>query len=292
MSLILDAINKASQDSSESLTASVQDHQDNNEFALKNNHAKIFFYTIALLIIVVAVYFLSTRPAADEKIDPKLAESSVVSDQPPHEILSKTESTPESKTLQVAEASIKADEAEVLAASSQDADEISKSQPTELNKDSTQMKLTENQDLAVESNSDKSKDSDITRENINQTSDEVAAIYRQLEEESKINLDTVNPQKKPATKQELDKNTLAAYADLKFAHELPEALKEKIPSIMYTAHYYNDGSSTVTLNRSEISEGQKIDNDLFLVDILKDGIIVRFQSEQFKLSALNSWINM
>lgn len=75
--------------------------------------------------------------------------------------------------------------------------------------------------------------------------------------------------------------------------DLPWAMQQKIPSISYLTHRYNDGgNSSVVLNGRELREGSKLTNALKVEEILSDGVILSFEGHRFKLRAQSSWVNM
>lgn len=133
--------------------------------------------------------------------------------------------------------------------------------------------------------------------------EEVAAIYKNQ------TAPTPNPQAKPqpvratpapsvtqervaaprATPPPVAPNSLAAHADIGTVHDLPFSTQKELPTLMYREHNY---PNNVMLNNKLISKGQQIDSNLYLEEILVDGIIVRYGNRKFKMPRLNSWVNM
>ena len=75
--------------------------------------------------------------------------------------------------------------------------------------------------------------------------------------------------------------------------DLPWSAQEKIPTLMYTEHRYtNSPNDYVTINGERKTKGQKIANILTVDSILEDGVILHYENYQFKMPALNSWVNM
>jgi len=85
---------------------------------------------------------------------------------------------------------------------------------------------------------------------------------------------------------------LKHFSTLSYIGDLPYSVQKNIPTIMYTEHSYQNHNASVTLNKIKRRKGQKITANLYLEEILEDGIIMRYQSRKFRMIALNSWINM
>lgn len=75
--------------------------------------------------------------------------------------------------------------------------------------------------------------------------------------------------------------------------DLPSGLRKEIPSLNYVRHNFDvDGVTSVVINGRAHNAGAALAPDLVLEEIYMDGVIFRFKQIQFKLRALNSWINM
>ena len=73
---------------------------------------------------------------------------------------------------------------------------------------------------------------------------------------------------------------------------LSQQIKDQIPTIVYGAHgFAEEAGSTVTLNGKICRVGDTI-GAVEVREILKDSVILRFRSTDFRLRALNTWINM
>jgi len=76
-------------------------------------------------------------------------------------------------------------------------------------------------------------------------------------------------------------------------HTLPQAMQRNIPSINYQEHHYQPGGgSWVRLNRERKQVGDRINPDLRIESIDREGVVLNYQGRSFRLKALNSWINM
>ncbi len=79
-----------------------------------------------------------------------------------------------------------------------------------------------------------------------------------------------------------------------FLFELSQQAKDQVPTIYYTRHDYSThGSrSTVTLNGEIVQGGGILAGGITVDEILPDSIILSHRGVQFRLRALNSWINL
>ncbi len=73
---------------------------------------------------------------------------------------------------------------------------------------------------------------------------------------------------------------------------LSQQQKDKVPTVLYTGHDFNpSGESAVVLNGDRLTVGQR--NKGFLVkEILVDSVILSWGGTDFRLRALNSWVNL
>jgi hypothetical protein len=79
-----------------------------------------------------------------------------------------------------------------------------------------------------------------------------------------------------------------------FLVELSQHTKDQIPTIFYQRHdYVGDGSrSTVVLNGKQLRVGGMVAPGVKLVEILPDSVVLSHDGREFRLRALNSWINL
>ncbi len=79
-----------------------------------------------------------------------------------------------------------------------------------------------------------------------------------------------------------------------FLSELSQQSKDRVPTIYYTQHDYSAiaGQSTVILNGETVRVGGKVAGTLKLVEILPRSIVLSDRGKEFRLKALNSWINL
>ncbi|EAQ99437.2 general secretion pathway protein GspB [Congregibacter litoralis] len=74
--------------------------------------------------------------------------------------------------------------------------------------------------------------------------------------------------------------------------DLTKQFRDSVPTLMYSRHNYgSSGPSTVTINGTNLSPGQRT-RGVEVREILSDSVILRFQGSDFRLRALNSWVNL
>jgi hypothetical protein len=79
-----------------------------------------------------------------------------------------------------------------------------------------------------------------------------------------------------------------------FLSDLSQQKKDAIPSILYRQHDYssNAAQSSVVLNGKSLKVGGTVVSGIKLEEILLDSIVLSHRGEQFRLRALNSWVNL
>lgn len=83
--------------------------------------------------------------------------------------------------------------------------------------------------------------------------------------------------------------SVQGHNDVPFLHELPENFQNTIPTLMYAKHAYGQGF--VIINKKRYHEGDTIQGNILLEELLADGILLRFDDRAFKLGAESSWVN-
>lgn len=84
-------------------------------------------------------------------------------------------------------------------------------------------------------------------------------------------------------------STMAAFDAVPFLHELPTSKQDGIPTLMYSQHQFDE--QRVTINKKSFSVGQSVARGIILERILADGVLLNYNGQQFKLAALSSWVN-
>lgn len=82
------------------------------------------------------------------------------------------------------------------------------------------------------------------------------------------------------------------------AHPVPfladrsKQFRDSVPTLMYQGHdFRGDGASTVRINGATLRPGQR-SRGVELREILTDSVILRYNDTDFRLRALNSWVNL
>jgi hypothetical protein len=78
-----------------------------------------------------------------------------------------------------------------------------------------------------------------------------------------------------------------------FLNALSQQIKDTIPTLLYQAHDYTGSKADSfvlingkTLRQGDSSKGVRVD------EVLPDSVVLSFQGTQFRLRALNSWVNL
>ena len=73
---------------------------------------------------------------------------------------------------------------------------------------------------------------------------------------------------------------------------LSQQQKDRIPTIVYSDHdYSSNGDARVTLNGQQLRVGQRV-TTIRVVDILVDSVVLKVDGIEFRLRALNTWVNL
>lgn len=87
--------------------------------------------------------------------------------------------------------------------------------------------------------------------------------------------------------------TLASFTELGSIRSLAWTLQQKIPTLNYSEHNYQSlQNASVVINGTTRRRGDTLEQGLVLEMILRDGIILKYQGQAFKVPALSSWVNM
>ena len=79
-----------------------------------------------------------------------------------------------------------------------------------------------------------------------------------------------------------------------FVNNLSQQTKDAIPSVYYERHEYSGrpGQSRVVLNGKELKVGGSAASGVKVEEILPDSVVLNYRGTQFRLRALNSWVNL
>jgi len=86
--------------------------------------------------------------------------------------------------------------------------------------------------------------------------------------------------------------SIAQFANLPDLHDLPNQILQKIPSLNYSEHNYNNAGGSVKINGEIKHVNDQLATGLVIDKILEDGMILHIDNYSFKMRALNSWVNM
>lgn len=132
----------------------------------------------------------------------------------------------------------------------------------------------------------------------------IASLYQQ----QSVQQSTVKPDAKPTAKaptptinnrvtqttaKEPENITATILAQLPYLAELPTRFQNTVPSINYSIHVYSEteDSGFVNLNGSMRRVGNEVEPGLRVIAILRDSVVLDYRGTQFRLIALNSWVN-
>jgi general secretion pathway protein B len=118
-------------------------------------------------------------------------------------------------------------------------------------------------------------------------------VVKQLWEETKKQIPDKPPVPNQVTTQiqNVVKDSLMAYKNVPYLHELPESFQTQVPSINYNNHIYSEKGGAVVVNKKTYKAGQEISPGLLLERVAADGVVMEYQGKRFKLNALSSWVN-
>ena len=92
---------------------------------------------------------------------------------------------------------------------------------------------------------------------------------------------------------ELENARLAEHS-APFLGDLSQQKKNQIPTLMYSRHDYSSDSkvSAVTINGKSLRAGGSAGGGVKVVEVLPDSVVLSHQGTEFRLRALNSWVNL
>jgi len=79
-----------------------------------------------------------------------------------------------------------------------------------------------------------------------------------------------------------------------FINSLSQQTKDRIPTLFYERHDYSDSApgSSVVLGGQRLQQGDRTGSGVRVDEILPDSVVLSYQGTQFRLRALNSWVNL
>lgn len=74
--------------------------------------------------------------------------------------------------------------------------------------------------------------------------------------------------------------------------EQSKQYRDSVPTLIYLSHDFNSrGVSMVRINGEDLREGQRT-RQVLVREILPDSVVLSFKETEFRLRALNSWVNL
>jgi general secretion pathway protein B len=121
----------------------------------------------------------------------------------------------------------------------------------------------------------------------------IGALYNESVDENStetIVTKTMTEYSKSAADKPVD-NTQSILESIPTLSHFSPQFRNAIPNIEYSVHVYAENAGFVVLNGEKYKTGNQIAADLRVIAILKDSVVLDFQGKQFRLTALNSWVN-
>lgn len=141
---------------------------------------------------------------------------------------------------------------------------------------------------------------------------EVAALYQglesnrpatEIEQRPVTDGDSASPQASQSDDQVIDIEALLRKAQAELGEtplsphpaplieRLSQQQKNRIPTLIYSEHDWSADKPSVVINGQRLAVGGRL-NNLTVVDVLADSVVVRWDGTEFRLRALNSWVNL
>jgi len=86
--------------------------------------------------------------------------------------------------------------------------------------------------------------------------------------------------------------SITQFANIPDIQDLPSSVLQRIPSLKYSEHNYNNNGGNVVINGVIKHVNDQLSDGLVIDKILEDGMILHFENYSFKMRAMNTWLNM
>ena len=125
-----------------------------------------------------------------------------------------------------------------------------------------------------------------------ETSATITSLYKQPVVENKASAPAINKADVVIEQQAID-NSRFILQQIPLITERSSRFQQSIPNIDYEVHVYSaeDGAGFVKLNGNIMRVGAQLVPGMRLIAILNDSIVLDLNGTQFRLPALNSWVN-
>ncbi len=123
---------------------------------------------------------------------------------------------------------------------------------------------------------------------------EVAALYSSGDTDGGVTEQAIDIEEVLVNTEEALRASRLQEHSAPFLADLSQQRKDDIPSIMYRHHDYSSDAaqSSVVLNGKKVRVGERLAGGIRLDEILPDSIVLSHKGQQFRLRALNSWVNL
>jgi len=73
--------------------------------------------------------------------------------------------------------------------------------------------------------------------------------------------------------------------------QLPDPVQKAIPPLTFSFHVYSDNPErrTIIINNRRVREGNRIDDQLQLVEITKNGVVLDWNQHRFHIGVVENW---
>ncbi|WP_086931231.1 general secretion pathway protein GspB [Agarilytica rhodophyticola] len=278
MSLILDALNKADNERSKNSPPSLNSNHDTavDNTSSKHSNKIILILCIITIILVVAVVLLFLKSQVSEnQAKPRLKQSVPTVSQ------SKRPSATPANTLNK-------EKQQSIAFAPEKKTPTSGTQE----KQKETKKYEEIKQRLIEAQYEKANQEPEKKpvKSAAKNKTQISSIYQQ--NKAQQNTPTDSAAAGNTTQANTVKTSINDFDKIGKIRDLPQSIQQDIPTIMYSVHNYNASRSSVTLNNKKRSKGQLVSGQLYIEEILKDGVILRYKGHKFKMAALSSWVNL
>ncbi|CAA0101730.1 General secretion pathway protein B [Halioglobus japonicus] len=321
MSLILDALNRARQD--DNPVPGLSTYHPVDQVSV-NRKQYLLWVALSIAVVLIAWLFVERYSAPQLPNDEVQVRADIKRDAPavsvatPEQVVSVEPEQPSTAVRASSEqeiiTAVGAIQAAASAGASADPDE-QKDTPARLSADVLPEEVSSQSATAVvteaEPESEPEPEPEPESASVPAANSAVAELYRNPPKESAYRKPQPQAAARAARK---DENTDASYDVNKLVQlareeakntgliespvplliDLSQQIKDSIPTIYYLRHDYssNESNSTVVLNSKTLRAGDSAAVGMKVEEILPDSVVLNYQGTQFRLRALNSWINL
>jgi general secretion pathway protein B len=306
VSLILDALNRARQDTDKVPSLATQHYVDD---VVNEGRGRHYLPWLALLVALVIIGWLlldretepvspsmpqAATPASPQQLAPTRAEDNGTAPAPVPERVASAQIKPAPAPPVTASVPRMLESAPVTAAHPEVSDPAVAELYQQRQAPQTAAKNKSQPEQALQSTA-------TTQEKESSTSSVEKTLVKDVQEPGLADVAGSGQDEEPI---DIEKMILKAREDLENAnleeHSVPllsslsQQAKDSIPTIFYERHDYSDNpaQSSVVLNGKSVKAGDSPSAGLKVEEILPDSTVLNYRGTPFRLRALNSWINL